>query len=177
MSSFVAKALGLIVTKLLGDVTLWMENKYLLWVKWKMPKLSWQHVLAKGSSWQYWWHIFHKVTRCFLVDFFVKTWVVESKWTSLKPLSQLERRASNWNLNPRKKYRVFPSDDLKVQILYEECEFGNYVILLDKDSKSTIDKSIEQELWNMEFDGSASNVSSGEGVVLISPFGECFPPF
>lgn len=74
----------------------------------------------------------------------------------------------------KNKYTVVPSDNPKAQILYEECQFGNYIILPEKPREGDLVSS-EEALWVLEFDGSCSNLGSGAGVVLISPSGEIFP--
>ncbi|XP_059070809.1 uncharacterized protein LOC131860413 [Cryptomeria japonica] len=78
-------------------------------------------------------------------------------------------------LEPKNKYTVFPSDNPKAQILFQECEFGNYLILALGEKKT--DEAIDEldELWQMEFDGSCANSSSGAGVVLLSSTGNIFP--
>lgn len=70
---------------------------------------------------------------------------------------------------------MVPSDNPKAQILYEECHFGNYLILadLEKDVEASFQK--EEGIWKMEFDGNCSNSSSGVGVVLFPPNKECIP--
>lgn len=71
---------------------------------------------------------------------------------------------------------MFPSEDPKSQILYHECEFGNY-LLFSNDSKNMSGDVDDHTagLWIMEFDGSCASAGSGAGVVLISPQGENFP--
>lgn len=64
------------------------------------------------------------------------------------------------------KYIVFPSDDPKSHILYQETDFSNYLIMPEIEVMKEND---EEELWTLEFDGSCSSTSLGDGVVLISP--------
>ena len=45
--------------------------------------------------------------------------LVGKKWMRLEP-------------EPNNKYTIVPSDNPKAQILFEECQFGNYVILSEK---------------------------------------------
>lgn len=77
---------------------------------------------------------------------------------------------------PKSKYTVFPSDDPKSQILYQECDFGNYLLFSD-DKKGTPEDVVDPtaDLWEMEFDGSCASAGSGVGVVLISPQGGKIP--
>lgn len=77
---------------------------------------------------------------------------------------------------PKSKYTVFPSDYPKSQILYQECEFGNYLLFFD-DKKSMPEDVVDHAagLWIMEFDGSYAYAGFGTGVVLISPQGEKIP--
>ncbi len=87
---------------------------------------------------------------------------VGKKWVKLEP-------------KPKNKYIVTPSDDPKAQILFQECQFGNYVILPEE--KCEVSKVIDCEdiLWTLEFYGSWSHSRSGAGVILISPAGQVFP--
>ncbi|XP_057853362.1 uncharacterized protein LOC131063527 [Cryptomeria japonica] len=74
------------------------------------------------------------------------------------------------------KFIVFPSDDPKAQILYHECEFGNYMILSDNEvAEKSSQLRAPNELWVMGFDGSCSMSGLGEGVVLIPPSGKHIP--
>lgn len=74
------------------------------------------------------------------------------------------------------KYTVFPSDDPKAQILYQDCGFGNYMISTDpQDESMLLDAGKSNELWSMEFDGSCSSSRSGVGVVLIPSRGKVIP--
>lgn len=74
----------------------------------------------------------------------------------------------NW-LAPKvkNKYILFPSNDPKSHILYQEFQFGNYFIQSDEE----ISLLKEEEMWSMEFDGSCSSSSLGARVVLISTKG------
>lgn len=76
-------------------------------------------------------------------------------------------------LETKSKYIVFPSDDPKSQILYQETDFANYLILSENE-KIGEDSEGEDSLWNLEFDGSYYSNGSGAGVVLISPNGQNF---
>ncbi|XP_059077939.1 uncharacterized protein LOC131876533 [Cryptomeria japonica] len=74
------------------------------------------------------------------------------------------------------KYTVFPSDDPKAQISYQDFGFGNYMILTDpQDESILLDASKSNELWYMEFDGSCSSSGSGVGVILIPLHGKVIP--
>ena len=59
--------------------------------------------------------------------------------------------------------------------MFQECQFGNYVILPEEQCKVSEVTSCEDMLWTLEFDGSCSNLGSGAGVVLILPLGQVFP--
>lgn len=76
---------------------------------------------------------------------------------------------------PKNKYTVFPLDNPKAQILFQECEFGNYLVLALGEKKT--DEAVDEldGLWQMEFDGSCANSGLGAGVVLLSPTGNIFP--
>ncbi|XP_059074917.1 uncharacterized protein LOC131874961 [Cryptomeria japonica] len=79
-------------------------------------------------------------------------------------------------LEPKSKFTVFPTDDPKAKILYQECNFGNYMILSDNGVIAAAHQSQRaNELWGMEFDGSCSTSGSGAGVVLIPPSGKPIP--
>lgn len=68
------------------------------------------------------------------------------------------------------KYTVFPSDDPKAHILYQDCGFGNYMISTDPQGvDKAIDSGMSNELWSMEFYESCSSSGSRVGVVLIPP--------
>lgn len=71
---------------------------------------------------------------------------------------------------PKSKFTVFPSEDPKSQILYQECEFGNY-LLFSEDTKNMSEDVDDHTagLWTIEFDGSCASTGSDTGVVLISP--------
>ncbi|XP_059067735.1 uncharacterized protein LOC131858500 [Cryptomeria japonica] len=57
------------------------------------------------------------------------------------------------------------------RILFQECEFGNYLILVP--NKKELEEAVDEQgkLWQMEFDGSCANSGSGMGAVLFSPNG------
>lgn len=75
---------------------------------------------------------------------------------------------------PKSKFTVFPMDDPEAQILYQERNFGNYMILSNNGVIAAAHQSQRaNELLGMEFDGSFSASGSGEGVVLIPPSGTC----
>ena len=76
---------------------------------------------------------------------------------------------------PKNKYTVMPSDNPKAQILFEECQFGNYIILPEEQHRGGEVVSYKEALQTLEFDGSHSNLGSRAGVVLISPLGDIFP--
>ena len=76
---------------------------------------------------------------------------------------------------PKNKYIMVPSDNPKEKILFEEFQFGNYVILPENQCKVNEVMNCEDVLWTLEFDGSYSNLRSGAGVILISPSGDIFP--
>ena len=77
------------------------------------------------------------------------------------------------------------SDDPKAQILYQELEFGNYMlfaedILNEREIEGSKMKALSEEkesssMWTFEFDGSCSSSRSSVGVVLAPPEGEPKP--
>ena len=69
---------------------------------------------------------------------------------------------------------VFPSDDPKSQILYQEIDFSNYLIM-SKNEEVGMQSDVVDFPWILEFDGSCCSSGSGVGVVLISPIGQTFP--
>ena len=71
----------------------------------------------------------------------------------------------------KNKYIVIPSDNPKAWILYKECQFGNYVILLEVQCEGNEKVGCKETLWTLEFDGSYSNLGLLVGVVVISPSG------
>ncbi|XP_059068184.1 uncharacterized protein LOC131858754 [Cryptomeria japonica] len=74
------------------------------------------------------------------------------------------------------KYIVFSSNDVKAQILYQDCGFGNYMISTDPQDESMLtDSSMSDALWSIEFDGSCSSSELGVRVVLIPPHGKVIP--
>ena len=79
---------------------------------------------------------------------------------------------------------VLKSDDPKAQILYQELEFGNYMIFTKESLKEDRNEDSNEEasrkddssdIWTLEFDGSCSSSGSGVGIVLIPPQGEPEP--
>ncbi|XP_057824544.2 uncharacterized protein LOC131036635 [Cryptomeria japonica] len=77
---------------------------------------------------------------------------------------------------PKSKFTVFPSDDPRAQILYHDCQFGNYMILSDNEVEEDSSQIEGKEsLWLMEFDISCATLGSGVGVVLIAPSGNPIP--
>ena len=66
-------------------------------------------------------------------------------------------------------------DDPKAHILYEESQFGNYVIIPNDEPKQIIEDPILGKLWTMEFDGSCSKLGSNVCVVQVPPLGELIP--
>ncbi|XP_057845361.2 uncharacterized protein LOC131054782 [Cryptomeria japonica] len=77
---------------------------------------------------------------------------------------------------PKSKFTIFPTDDPKAQILYQECDFGSYMILSDNGVIASAHQSQRaNEIWGMEFDGSCLASGSGVGVVLIPPSGKPIP--
>jgi hypothetical protein len=82
------------------------------------------------------------------------------------------------------KFTVLKSDDPKAQILYQELEFGNYMLYTvdsaDEDETEVVksenpEENNEPQIWTLEFDGSCSSSGSGAGIVLIPPEGEPEP--
>lgn len=65
------------------------------------------------------------------------------------------------------------SDDPKGQILYQEMEYGNYMMF---DNFNALEEELEppynQRIWTLDFDGSCATVGSGVCGVLISPEGD-----
>ena len=76
---------------------------------------------------------------------------------------------------PKNKYMVVSLDNPKAQILFEECQFGNYVILPEEQCKKDEVISYKEALLTFEFDGSCSSLGSCASVLLISPLGCVFP--
>ncbi|XP_059068434.1 uncharacterized protein LOC131858954 [Cryptomeria japonica] len=77
---------------------------------------------------------------------------------------------------PKSKFTIFPSDDLRAQILYHECQFRNYMILSVNEVAGGVSQPKGEEiLWLMEFDGSCAASGSGAEVVLIPPSGTHIP--
>lgn len=76
---------------------------------------------------------------------------------------------------PKSKFTVFPSDDPKAQILYHECQFGNYMILSNNEAIGNLSQpEVMEDLWLMEFNGSCAASGSRVGVVLIPPLENIF---
>ncbi|XP_059066204.1 uncharacterized protein LOC131857547 [Cryptomeria japonica] len=71
---------------------------------------------------------------------------------------------------PKNKYTIFPSDNPKAQILFQECEFGNHLILApdEKGLKEIVDD--HGGLWHMEFDGSCPNSGFRAGASLTDNY-------
>lgn len=69
---------------------------------------------------------------------------------------------------------MFPSKDPKLCILYQESDFGNYLIMPKNDIPDPIILKGE-DLWTLEFDSTFSSTSSSDGIVLISPSREIYP--
>lgn len=72
---------------------------------------------------------------------------------------------------PKFKYTVFPSEDPRSLILYQETKFANYVIL-PKEDVIHPRNSTDQGVWTLEFDDTCASTNLEAGVVLISPMGE-----
>lgn len=85
----------------------------------------------------------------------------------------------------RAKFTVLKSNDPKAQILYQELEFGNYMLFTEEDSSKQKDENQSEKvskrnkdvsgIWKLEFDGSYASARSGASMVLISPDGESEP--
>ena len=85
----------------------------------------------------------------------------------------------------KEKFTVLKSDDPKAQILYQDLEFGNYMLFTKEDSSKKINGSQDEkvfdedidtyDIWTLEFDGSCASSGSRAGVVLISPKWESEP--
>ncbi|KAH9331783.1 hypothetical protein KI387_003891, partial [Taxus chinensis] len=68
------------------------------------------------------------------------------------------------------------SDDLKANILFQDCGLGNYFLTSRKEENlPLLIEEDKDKIWKMEFDGSHSSVGSGAGVVLYSPSNELYP--
>lgn len=88
---------------------------------------------------------------------------VGNRWVKLEP-------------KVKNKFIVFPSDNPKAHILFEETEFGNYLIFSTDEKKEKEESNITNDsLWIMEFDGSCASSGSGARVVLISSQGDIIP--
>lgn len=74
----------------------------------------------------------------------------------------------------KSKYIVFPFDDFKSQILYQETDFSNYLIM-PKIEETGIMPEDANTPWVLKFDGSFYSSGLGIGIVLISPLGNIFP--
>ena len=85
----------------------------------------------------------------------------------------------------KEKVTVLKSDDPKAQILYQELEFGNYMLFTEEESGKKINESQDEQvpdkkkdasgIWTLKFDGSCASSKFGASVVLISPEGEAKP--
>jgi hypothetical protein len=76
----------------------------------------------------------------------------------------------------KEKFTVLKLDDPKAQILYQELEFGNYMLFTeDTMNEQEIEDKESSSIWKLEFDGSFSSSGCGAGVVLIPPKGEPKP--
>ena len=83
------------------------------------------------------------------------------------------------------KFTFLKLDDPKAHILYQELEFGNYMLFTeDVSSNQKVEEEEDQILakegesslvWMLEFDGSCFSSSSSTGVVLILREGEPEP--
>lgn len=73
------------------------------------------------------------------------------------------------------KFTVLKSGDPRSQILYQEMQFGNYMLFSDssdvQEGKDQIDIN-DKQIWTLEFDGSCAKAGSSVGVVLVAPNGE-----
>ena len=76
------------------------------------------------------------------------------------------------------KFTVLKSDDPKAQILYQELEFGNYILFTEESLNDDRNEALNEEasckedssgIWTLEFDGSCSSSGFGVGIVLIPP--------
>lgn len=73
----------------------------------------------------------------------------------------------------KEKFTVLKLDDPRSQILYQEMQFGNYLISYNgPDVQEEIEEAKTDQLWTLEFDGSCAKASSGVGIVLMAPNGE-----
>ena len=73
------------------------------------------------------------------------------------------------------KFTVLKSDDPRSQILYQEMQFGNYILFSDDSNVQEENDQTDfddKQIWTLEFDGSCAKASSGAGVVLVAPNGE-----
>lgn len=77
-------------------------------------------------------------------------------------------------LKNKAKYTVFPSEDPRSHILYNEIDLFNYLVLLE-DEIVGIEELIDKELWTLEFYASCASVGSEVRVVLITPSCKIIP--
>ena len=77
-------------------------------------------------------------------------------------------------LEPKEKanFTMMKFDDPKAQVLYQEMEYGNYMMF---DNFNALEEELgapdDQRIQTLDFDGSCATIRYGEGVVLISPEG------
>ena len=77
------------------------------------------------------------------------------------------------------KFTVLKSDDPKAKILYQELEFGNYMLFTEQSLNENTGEDLNEgapcvekdltSICTLEFDGSCSSSGSGASVVLIPP--------
>lgn len=82
----------------------------------------------------------------------------------------------------KSKFTVQKLDNPKAQVLYQELEFGNYMLYIENDVVENELEKLESknsekdtQIWTLEFDGSCSSSGSSTGIVLIPPDGEPEP--
>lgn len=78
-------------------------------------------------------------------------------------------------LEPEEKtmFMVLKFDDPKAQILYQEMEFGNYMMFFDFNCfEEQLEPSSDPKIWTLEFDDSCTTTRSKIGIVLVSLDGD-----
>ena len=80
------------------------------------------------------------------------------------------------SLKPKNKgkYIVFPSEDPRSHILYNETNFANCLVF-PKEDIIWLEELVEKGLWALEFDGRCTSVSFRVIFVLITPSGNIIP--
>jgi ribonuclease HI len=60
----------------------------------------------------------------------------------------------------------------QLNVNYLEEDLGVYSIFVDEGDTTLEQIDLEDDMWHMNFDGSCSNESNGDGIILYSPIGK-----